>query len=57
MAMQQVYCMVLLGGIHKPRGQLWGCIQMTILLHKPHLVKVTMKGIKNTQKFDHVVYG
>ena len=57
MAMQQVYCMVLLGGIHKPRGQLWGCIQMTILLHKPHLVKVTMKGIKNTQNFDHVVYG
>ena len=33
---------------------------MTILLHKPYLVKVTTKGggeSKNTQKFDHVVYG
>ena len=35
-----------LGDIHKPRGQLrWrGVSQMTILLHKPYLVKVTMKG-------------
>ena len=43
------------GDIHKPRGQLrgWGVSQMTILLHKPYLVKVS----KNTQKFDHVVYG
>ena len=34
--------------------------QMTILLHKPYLVKVSTKGggvVKNTQKFDHVVYG
>ena len=31
---------------------------MTISLHKPYLVKVTTKGegVKNTQKFDHVVY-
>ena len=33
-------------GIHNPRGQLRGrggrLSQMTILLHKPHLVKVTM---------------
>ena len=32
---------------------------MTILLYKPYLVKVTTKvraeGVKNTQKFDHVV--
>ena len=49
------------GVIHKPRGQLRGegDSQMTIFLHKPYLVKVTMKGEggKNTQKFDHVVYG
>ena len=34
---------------------------MTILLHKPYkyIVKVTTKeeGVKNTQKFDLVVYG
>ena len=32
---------------------------MTILLHKPYLIKVTTKGegVKNTQKIDHVVYG
>ena len=34
---------------------------MTILLNKPYLVKVTMKGeggrVKNTQKVDLVVYG
>ena len=32
---------------HKPRGQLGGergVSQMTILLHKPYLVKVTTKG-------------
>ena len=31
---------------------------MTILTHKPYLVKVTTKGggVKNTQYFDHVVY-
>ena len=45
-------------GNHKPRGQLRGGVgQRTILLHKPYLVKVTTKGVKNTQKFDHVVYG
>ena len=33
----------LLGVIHKTRGQLMGS-QMTILLHKPYLVKVTTKG-------------
>ena len=35
-----------LGVIHKPRGQLrgMGVSQMTILLHKPYLVKVTTKG-------------
>ena len=45
--------------IHKPRGQLRGrgVSQMTILLHKPYLVKVTMKGVKNIQKIDHGVYG
>ena len=34
------------GVIHKPRGQLRGegVSQMTILLHKPYLVKVTKKG-------------
>ena len=32
---------------------------MTILLHKPYLVKVITKGGggQNAQKFDHVVYG
>ena len=50
------------GDIHKPRGQLrgeGGVSQMTILLHKPYLAKVTTKGgVKNAQKkFDHVVYG
>ena len=36
-----------------------GVSQITFLLHKPYLVKVTTKGegVKNTQKFDHVVYG
>ena len=36
-----------------------GVSQMTILLHKPYLVKVTTKGkgVQNTQKIDHVVYG
>ena len=36
----------LIGVIHKPRGQLRGrgCSQMTILSHKPYLVKVTTKG-------------
>ena len=45
--------------IHKTRGQLRGVIQMTILLHKPYLVKVTKKreGVKNNQKFGHVVNG
>ena len=45
--------------IHKPRGQLRGegVSKITILLHKPCLVKVTMKGVKNIQKFDHMVYG
>ena len=50
--------------IHKPRGQLrgaWGrgVGQITILLYKPYLVKVTTEveeGVKNIQKFDHVVY-
>ena len=50
------------GVIHKPRGQLRGreVSQMTILLHKSYLVKVTTKGRgsgRNSQKFDHVVYG
>ena len=50
------------GVIYKPRGQLRGRVvsQMIILLHKPYLVKVTTKGrggVKNTQNFDHVVYG
>ena len=30
---------------------------MTILVHKPYLVKVIPKGVINTQNFDHVVYG
>ena len=37
-----------------------GVSQMTILLHKPYLVKVSTKGAgrgKNTQNFDHMVYG
>ena len=51
-----------IGDIHKPRGLLRGKVvsQMTIFLHKPYLVKVITKGgegVKNTQKFDHVVYG
>ena len=32
---------------------------MTILLHKPYLVKITTKGEgggKNTQNYDYVVY-
>ena len=48
-----------LGDIHKPRGQfLKGVSQMTILLHKPYLLKVTTKGggVKNTQNFDHVAW-
>ena len=49
-----------LGDIHKPRGQLRGVSQMTILLHKPYYVKVTTKGegggVKYTQKFDNLVY-
>ena len=39
--------MISYGDIHKPRGQLrgeGGVSQMTILLHKPYLVKVTIKG-------------
>ena len=32
------------GVIHKPRGQLRGVSQMTILLHKSYLIKVTTKG-------------
>ena len=50
---------------HKPRGQLGGergVSQMTILLHNPYLVEVTLKGggregVKNSQNFDSVVYG
>ena len=42
------------GVTHKPRGQLKGegVSQMTILLHKPYLVKVITKGegVKNTKK-------
>ena len=45
---------IMVGVIHKPRGQLRGrgISKMTILLHKPYLVKLTMKweGVKNTQK-------
>ena len=54
---------VLLWVIHKPFGQLRGrgFSLMTILLHKPYLVKVTTKGggggSKISKKFDHVVYG
>ena len=42
-----------LGDIHKPRGQLrWrGVSQMTILLHKPYLVKATTKGGGGGQKY------
>ena len=48
--------------MHKPRGQLWGrgISEMTVILRKPYLVKVTKKlgeVVKNTQKFDYVVYG
>ena len=32
-----------------------GVSQTTILSHKPYLVN--KEGVKNTQKFDHVVYG
>ena len=34
--------------IHKPHGQWGGFSQMTILLHKPHIIKVTMRreGVK-----------
>ena len=39
-----------LGDIHKPRGQLRGSSQMTILLHKPYLVKVTT-GVQKRPKF------
>ena len=37
---------ILIGVIHIPRGQMRGegVSQMTILLHKPYLVKVTTKG-------------
>ena len=50
------------GDIYKPRGQLRvrGVSQLTILLHRPYLIKVTTKevgGSQNNQKFDHVVYG
>ena len=36
-----------------------GFIQITLLLHKPYFVKVSMmgEGIKNIQKFALVVYG
>ena len=51
-----------IGDFHKARGQLRGegISQMTILLHKLYLVKVTTKGergVKNIQNFDHMVYG
>ena len=49
------------GVINKPRGWLtWeGVFQMTVLLYKLYLIKVTTmgEGIKNTYKSDHVVYG
>ena len=47
-----VKTLCLLGGIHKPRGQLRGegVSEMTILLHKPYLVKVTTKGGVGGQK-------
>ena len=40
-----------LGGIHKPCGWTWqgGC-QMSILLHKPYLVKLSTKGSKKCPK-------
>ena len=43
------------GGIHKPRGQLRGrgVSQMTILLHKPELIRVQEEeigeGVKNAK--------
>ena len=38
-----------IGVIHKPRGQ-EGTNQMTTLLHKPYLVKVSTKGIWKVSK-------
>ena len=53
-----VLIFVFLGVIHKPCGKFRGrgVCQMTILYHKPYLVKVTNK-VGGGQKFDNVIYG
>ena len=53
---------VWLGGIHKPcgHGRGEGVSQISMLQHKPYLVKWSTKGgggVKNLQKTVHMVYG